>query len=264
MKRTHTKKPSKFRSLLPWIIVGCVIAAIAVGVGIYTALQEEWATEWLDYNAKDGSYTDPQRGITYLPAPFCYEAVSQAGADFPYARSDKYKNQDEYRKLYQIGYRDSQNKVHLRPGTEWLSTAKEIGGQVYYNPAAVKCPTYAEFDWKQIYFSNPGNQSFSTYVMSEQDTDRLMRDILAKDKENLYDSGILDSGELDAKLTLRVTSNTYHWLYLNLSVYADEEGNYYISPEGVKILDDPFVVAVSADYFADYLKTLEDLVGSGK
>lgn len=263
MKHSANQKPIQkkfrnlppFRTLLPWLIIFGVLAAIAVGVVIYNALtaEEEWHTEWLVYNSKDGTYTDETKGITYIPAPFCFEAVTNAGEEYPYARSDRWP-------LYQVGYRDEENKVHFRPATEWLTTAKSVGGQIYYNPDAVTMPDYADFDWEQIYFSNPGSTSFSTYTLNAEKTDKLMKEILAEDNKDLYDSGLMDT--LDIKLTLRVTSNTYRWLYLNLTVYGDEDGNYYISPEGAKILDDPFLVKVDSAYFDDYLKSLEDILSS--
>lgn len=256
--QTSNKKKSSrkipWRALIPWIVVASVIAAILTGVGIYTvATTGGDHLPKFDYNSKNGTYTDPETGITYHPAPFCFEAVLNASEDYPYASSERWS-------LYQIGYRDAEGKTHLRHGSEWLTTPKSVGGQIYYNPKAVTVPTYADFDWDVIYFSNVGAASFSTYKMNETDTDRLMNEILSKDNPDLYESRGLDG--LDPKLTLRVTSDTYYWLYLNLIVYGDEEGNYYISPEGVKILDDPFLVKVDAAYFDDYLKTMEDIINS--
>ena len=252
--KQHNRKQDLKKSLLPWIIICGAIALILGGVGIYTWLsaEEEWNTEWLVY--KDGTYIDEERGITYQPAPFCFEAVSNASEDYPYAKSERWP-------LYQIGYKNqTDGKYHFRPATEWLTTAKSVGGQIYYNPDAVKIPTYAEFDWNQIFFSNPGATTFSTYSLSGSDVDRFMQEMLAEDNENIF--GTQKFNDLEVKLTLRVSSKTYLWLYLNLTVYSDGEGNFYVSPEGVNILDDPFVVKVDASYFEDYLKSLEDILNS--
>ncbi|MBQ8288455.1 MAG: hypothetical protein IJX76_06765 [Clostridia bacterium] len=262
MKHSVNQKPMKkkrrgklsFRAMLPWIIIIGSLAAILGGVALYTVLttpDDEWKTEWLVY--ENGTYTDEKRDITYIPAPFCFESVINAGEDYPYAKSDRWP-------LYQIGYRDEEGKAHFRPATEWLTTAKSVGGEIYYNPDTVSIPDYADFDWEQIFFSNPGSTSFSTYTLNAEKTDQLMNEVLSEDNEDLYDSGLLDT--LDIKLTLRVTSKTYYWLYLNLTVYSDGEGNYYISPEGVKILDDPFLVQVDSSYFDDYLKSMEDILNS--
>ncbi|MBQ7355000.1 MAG: hypothetical protein IJW62_05730 [Clostridia bacterium] len=254
-KKTQSRK-IPWKALLPWIIVASVIAAILAGAGIYTAVTEEDPQAnlpYFTYDSSNGSYTDGENGITYYPAPFCFEAVLNAAEDSPYAKSDRWS-------LYQIGYRDGEGKAHLRHGSEWLTTPRSVGGQIYYNPKAVTVPAYADFDWGVIYFSNVGSASFSTYKMNEEDTDQLMKEILAEENPNLYESRGTDG--LDPKLTLRVTSDTYYWLYLNLTVYQDEEGNYFISPEGVKILDDPFLVQVDSTYFDDYLKTMEDIINS--
>ena len=252
--KQHNKKSKLRGSLLPWIIICGALVLILGGVGLYTWLtaEDEWKTEWLTY--KDGMYTDEERGITYKPAPFCFEAVSNASEEYPYAKSDRWP-------LYQIGYKnESDGKYHMRPATEWLTTSKSVGGQIYYNPDAVKIPAYAEFDWDQIFFSNPGSTSFSTYTLTSDKADRFMKEVLAEDNENLYGTDLPDT--LEVKLTLRVSSKTYRWLYLNLTVYTDGEGNYFVSPEGVKILDDPFLVKVSSSYFDDYLKTLEEILNS--
>ncbi len=254
-KKKHARK-IPWKPLLPWIVVASVIGVILAGVGIYTVVtnsSEQEELPYFQYNSADGSYTDTENGITYYPAPFCFEAVLNATEDCPYAESDRWS-------LYQIGYRDEEGKAHLRHGSEWLTTPKSVGGQIYYNPDAVTVPAYADFDWDVIYFSNVGSTSFSTYKMNAEMTDQLMGEILSEENPNLYESLGVDG--LDLKLTLRVTSNTYYWLYLNLTVYSDEEGNFYISPEGVKILDDPFLVKVDSSYFDDYLKTMEDIINS--
>ncbi|MBQ8382654.1 MAG: hypothetical protein IJX47_05550 [Clostridia bacterium] len=253
IQKKRTGKRS-LRALLPWIIIVGSLTVILGGVGVYVLLtaEDEWQTEWLVYD--NGTYTDEERGITYIPAPFCFEAVSNASEEYPYAKSDRWP-------LYQIGYKnETDGKYHFRPATEWLTTAKSVGGQIYYNPDAVSVPDYADFDWDQIFFSNPGSTTFSTYTLTADEADRFMNEVLAEDNEDLYGFGLLDT--LDVKLTLRVSSKTYRWLYLNLTVYSDGEGNYYVSPEGVKILDDPFLVQVDSSYFDDYLKSLEDILDS--
>lgn len=261
MKNTATKSSAskkrslriRWRPLLPWLIIVGVVAAIAVGAWIYVAVTEDegGAAHRFTYNLQDGSYTDEKQGITYYPVPFYYESVLNRG--------EVYAESDEGQSLYQIGYRDEDGNVHLKKGSAWLSTAKSVGGLVYYNPDEVRIPELSEFDWDQIYFSNPGSEQFSTYTMTGEACDKLMREFLAEDAENLYETHFNDQ-TVDAKLTLRVSSNTYTWLYLNLTVYADEEGNYYVTQQGAQLAEEPLMVQVDAAHFEDYFKTLEEFI----
>ena len=61
--------------------------------------------------------------------------------------------------------------------------------------------------------------------------------------------------------TLKVSSNTYTWLYLNLNLVEDTEGNYYIYPEGSSAEEECRMIQVDKSYFEDYLQTLEDMLG---
>ncbi len=256
VKKTNRKSSRKqipWRTLLPWFIIAGVLAAIAVGALIYSSLTDEDGKDVPRFEYENGQYYDAERDITYLPAPFYFEAVLNASADYPYAESNRWP-------LYQVGYRDDDGKVHLKQGSAWLTTQKSVGGQVYYNPAEVKFPEMKDFDWEAIYFSNPGSGQFSTYTMPAGETHQLMTEFLSEDNPDLYGSIAMD--ELDPKLILRVSSGTYRWLYLNLTLYADKEDNYYLCPEGVQLMDEPFLVSIDKVYFEDYLKTLEDIIGS--
>ncbi len=267
LKTTHQTAPSKQRklrmpsmkTLLPWLIIVGVIAVVLGAAGIYTWLTADGReVRNFVYNTQNGSYTDPETGITYMPAPFCFESVLSASEDYPYAVND-----EGHHSLFQIGYRDEKDQVHLKQGSAWLSTAKSVGGQLYYNPDQVRIPTYAEFDWDKIYFSNPDAGQFSVYTMSPGDADRLMQVFISEESENLFATHY-DTDKLESKLTLRVSSNTYKWLYLNLTVFADEEGNFYITQQGALIADDPRMVAVDKAFFEDYFKSIEDLVNGGQ
>ncbi len=270
-KQTKKKKIKISRKdLLPWLIIGGVIAVILAGVGIYTAYENNAFRKvyTVTYNGDDGSYHDAEQDITYIPAPFCYEAVLNATAEYPYAKvkikwnpfDETIVAKEKLNTFYQLGYKDADDKIHLRPGTEWFCRSKELGGQVFYNPAKVDFPEFSEFDWNEIYFTNPDSSQFSTYTLDPATTDKLMKQFTDEDAENVY-SKLYGKEELDIKLTLKVSSNTYKWLYLNLNLVEDTKGNYYVYPEGSSNDENCRMIQVDNVYFEDYLKTLEDILG---
>lgn len=253
------RKPFPWKTLLPWMIIVGVMLAIVVGSVIYTQIVygDHRTVYQFEYLSQTGEYLDKDRNITYKPAPFCYEAVLNGSEDYPYATSD-------FQPLFQLGYRDGEGKVHLKKASAWLCASKSVGGQVYYNPAEVKVPDIKDFDWDVIYFTNPGSSQFSTYTLNAEDSDALMKSFTDPDAENLFATHY-NVENLDVKLTLKVSSKTFKWLYLNLNVLADAEDNYYLCPQGVILSSDPFMIAVDKSYFEDYFKTLEDIIGeSGK
>ena len=253
MKTTEKKtKKKKFklnrRELMPWLIIAGVIAVILAGVGIYTLVENDTFRKvyTVTYNGEDGSYYDAEQGITYVPAPFCYEAVLNAASDYPYAKMKIRWNpfdqtiiaKEKLNTFYQVGYKDADGVAHLKPGTEWFCRAKDLGGQVYYNPDKVDFPEFSEFDWNVIYFTNPDSSQFSTYTLDAKTTDKLMKQFTDENAENVY-SKLYGKEELDIKLTLKVSSNTYTWLYLNLNLVEDTQGNYYLYPEGSSLEEGP-------------------------
>lgn len=248
------RKPIPWKSLLPWFIIAGVIVGVLGGAAIYTLLTQDSTPKayTFDYNGKDGTYYDAEHDITYVPIPFCFEAVLNESGN-PYATSD-------FQSLYRIGYRDEADgdQIHLKKATSWLAAAKSVGGQVYYNPEEVRFPEFSEFDWDVIYFTNPDSSQYSTYTLDTETSDRLMREFLDESAENLFETHYNTS--LDSKLVLKVRSSTYQWLYLNLVLLADEEGNYYLCQEGVLMSDEPRLVAIDGVYFEDYLKTLEEII----
>lgn len=274
MKTTanKTKKKTKIdrRALLPWLIISGVLAAILVGAAIYSMVEDNPARKVysVTYNGEDGSIYEAENDHTYLPAPFCYEAVLNASSDYPYARvkakwslfDDSAKANEKFNTFYQVGYRDENDKLQMKSGSAWLCRAKEFGGQVFYNPALVDFPEFSEFDWKEIYFTNPDQSQFSTYTLDYSTTDALMKAYTDPNAKNVYGE-IYGEKELDIKLTLKVASYTYRWLYLNLNLVEDEEGNYYLYPEGSSSDKDCRMIQVDKVYFEDYLKTLEEILG---
>ena len=270
-KQTKKKKfKINRRELMPWLIIASVIAVILAGAAIYTAWDSGSFRKiyTVTYNGEDGSYYDAEQEITYVPAPFCYEAVLNAGADYPYAKMKIKWNpfdqtiiaKEKLNTFYQVGYKDADGVAHLLSGTEWFCRSKELGGQVYYNPDKVDFPEFSEFDWKVIYFTNPDSSQFSTYTLDEKTTDKLMKEFTDENAENVY-SKLYGKEELDIKLTLKVSSNTYTWLYLNLNLVEDTQGNYYLYPEGSSLDEDCRMIQVDNAYFEDYLQTLEDMLG---
>lgn len=264
--KTVTKKKKikiRWRALMPWFIIAGVLLAVLAGAALYTAIQNDMFRKvyTVEYDGNVGSYYEPEHKITYQPLPFCYEAVLNASTEYPYAQPKKLKDTaKEFHTLYQVGYRDAEDKVHLKSGTEWLCRSKNFGGQVYYNPDKVGTLDFADFDWNVIYFTNPDSSQFSTYTLDAEKTDKLMRQFVHENAENVYDK-LYNSGTLDLKLTLKVSSNTYTWLYLNLNLVEDTDGNYYLFPEGSSNAEDCRMVQVDNVYFEDYLKTLEEILG---
>lgn len=212
-----TRKKEKW-NFKPWLIIGAIVTAIFAMTAIlaYCEGRDEAEREVLKFTYADGQYSDSENGITYVRAPLYYQARLTTSADYPYATS----NRDS---LYRVGYRDADDKVHLKGGNLWLSTLLEDGAILYYNPDKVEVPDFTAFEGNEIYVCEPDG-SFTTTKLEGNEAVSLLEAFFTaegSDYDRFYTS-------CDLVSNLKVGSSKYNWLYLNLWLYTDAEGNYYI------------------------------------
>lgn len=202
----------------PWLIIGGVILVIVAIVAVITVITGLDDKDVLEFTYENGEFVDEKNDITYVEAPFYYQSKLMTSKDYPYAASENIT-------LYRVGYRDEKDKVHLVSGQDWLSTSMDIGAMLYYNPNKVELPALDQFEGDEIYICEPdGSTLFTTTKLDEYTTTRLLDDFFATDDSDFNELYI--GCELVANL--KVSSSKYPWLYLNLWLYTDAEGNYYL------------------------------------
>lgn len=219
INKSSTKKPRKKEkwNFKPWLIIGAILAAILALTAVLAYCDGDKPKEVLKFTYSDGEYIDEKNGITYVAAPFCYQAQLTTSKDYPYAASDR-------QTLYRVGYRDEDDKVHLQMGELWLSTLLEEGAALYYNRDKVTIPDFTEFEGDVIFLCRPDGSLFSTTKIEGAEATELLEAFFTaegSDYDTLYRSCELISN-------LKVSSSKYPWLYLNLWLYTDADGNYYL------------------------------------
>lgn len=219
MKQETTKKhPKKEKwNFKPWLIIAAIILLLAGITAIITYCDGD-NKQLLDFSYENGKYIDQKNGITYVEAPFYYQAKLTTSADYPYAESDRST-------LYRVGYRDKDDKIHLVGGNLWLSTLIEDGAQLYYNADKIDIPEIGEFEGDTIYVCKPDGTLFTTTLIEGTTVTELIDGFLTAESEP-YEMLMLGC---ELVSNLKVSSAKYDWMYLNLWLYKDAEGNYYIS-----------------------------------
>lgn len=224
MKQTNTIPPRKKEkwNFKPWLIIGAIILVIIAIAAILTFCEgSNGKKDVLKFTFENGEFHDEKNEITYVQAPFYYQSKLMTSKDYPYAQSEQFT-------LYRVGYRDEDEKVHLVSGELWLSTSMDVGALLYYNSDKVDLPTLEEFEGDEIYLCEPdGSTLFTTTKLDAETTGELLGDFFAKEGSD-YDEFYSDCQRV---ANLKVSSSKYNWLYLNLWLYADSEGNYYLSED---------------------------------
>lgn len=225
MKQANTApRPKKEKwNFKPWLIIAAVILLILGSAAIMTYCSGK-DKNVLKFTYANGQLYDEENGITYVEAPFYYQSKLMTSKDYPYAEC-------EYFTLYRVGYRDENEKVNLMEGSRWLSTSMDIGAMLYYNPDKVDLPELDEFEGDEIYICEPdGANLFSTTVLDAATTVPLLDDFFSTEGSDFNELYL--GCELIANL--KVSSSKYKWLYLNLWLYTDAEGNYYLCEDITK------------------------------
>lgn len=213
-KKSPRKEKWNFR---PWLIIAAIILLLLAATAILTYCSGQQNKDVLKFSYQSGEFHDQKNDITYVEAPFYYQSKLMTSKDYPYAQS-------ENTTLYRVGYRDEEDKVHLVGGNLWLSTATEDGAVLYYNPDKVDLPDFTEFGGDAIYVCEPDGTLFSTTKIDSKTTKKLLDDFFSAEGSDFNELYL--TTELVANL--KVSSSEYAWLYLNLWLYTDAEGNYYL------------------------------------
>lgn len=224
----------------PWLIIAAILLLLFGSVAILTLCSGQQKNV-LKFSYENGEYYDEKNDITYVEAPFYYQSKLMTSKDYPYAQSEETT-------LYRVGYRDEEDKVHLVSGNLWLSTSMEDGALLYYNRDKVDLPDFTEFGGDSIYICEPDGTLFSTTKLDSSTTQKLLADFFSAE-ESEYNEHYLTS-ELIANL--KVSSSQYDWLYLNLWLYSDDNGDYYLCEDTTRKF-----VKTDADVF-DPLFTLPE------
>lgn len=219
MNQENKKKPRKKEkwNFKPWLIIAAIILVIVALAAILTYCDGN-GKQVLNFSYENGKYIDQKNDITYVEAPVYYQAKLTTSKDYPYAESDRDT-------LYRVGYRDEDEKVHLVSGNFWLSTLIEDGSLLYYNPDKVELPEMNEFEGDTIYVCRPDGTLFTTTLLEGTTVTELLDTFLTAESEPY---AMLALG-CELVSNLKVSSSKYNWMYLNLWLYTDAEGNYYIS-----------------------------------
>lgn len=220
MKQQNAKNRRKKEkwNFKPYLIIAAVILLIVGIVVVVHFVTNADKKDVLEFTYDKGKYYDEKNDITYEMAPFYYQSQLMTSSDYPYAESNLFT-------LYRVGYRDANNEVHLVGGDLWLSTSMDVGALLYYNPDKVDLPELDEYEGDTIYVCEPdGSSLFSTTALKGVEAEKLIDDFVTSE-ENDFETHFTGC-QLVANL--KISSSKYKWLYLNLWLYTDGEGEYYL------------------------------------
>ncbi len=227
----------------PYLIIAAALLLILGTAAIITHCSAESEREVLKFTYENGQYYDKKNDITYVQAPFYYQSKLMTSSDYTYATSDLFD-------LYRVGYRDENDQVHLVSGELWLSTAMDVGALLYYNPEKVDLPEPHEFEGDSIYLCEPnGTSLFSTTKIEGNTATKLLGAFFTETDTDCdeYFSACTRIGNL------KISSEKYQWIYLNLWLYVDEEGNFYLYEQVTQRFH-----RTDAEVFAPFYAQLED------
>ncbi len=120
----------------PWLIGLGVILLILGIVFVVDFFEDYHHVRKLKFDTSTGELVDKKNDITYIEAPGCYEPVLIS--KYAYAK-------DGNREYYQIAYLDENGDEQFIETSKMLSTSKEEGLYIYYNPDEYEFPSLEEF-----------------------------------------------------------------------------------------------------------------------
>lgn len=197
----------------PWIIGALAICLFMGAVVLFDFLSEFLPIVSLKQN-DDGSLYDSKLKITYTAAPRSYKAVIVV-TDPQYARIGKTP-------VYQIGYRNPDEKIVPIDTERYLSTSNDNGAVLYYNADKVTLPSLDDFDNANSYVCSTDGVIFARAELSQTETSKVLKGF--KDGS---DTSV--SGRVKESYTLRIKSNSYDWLFYCMEFTVTENGNYYLT-----------------------------------
>ncbi|MGM9681581.1 MAG: hypothetical protein ACI3XR_08765 [Eubacteriales bacterium] len=256
------KKPREKFNWKPYLIILAVIAVIFAGVFIKVTFIDGYLklAGQVPLERIDGGYYDNENNRTYVAAPTYYQAASIV-SDPPYARIGEFSlfgigSWDKLDHLYRVGYT-------VNPGTAdattilmlseaWLSTDADHGSILFYNADLITLPGPADFGFETVYLCD-ADGNIATQRIDDAASVRIMTEFFSDSSENLY----VKMDTLNAKYIkqVRVTSSTYPWMHMVLSLYQSSDAYYLWMPELQRF------VQTDSTVFDVYFKTAEDLTG---
>lgn len=244
----------------PYLIILAVIAVIVGGIFIKVTLVDGYLkiAKQVPFERVDGGYYDTENDRTYMAAPTYYQASSIV-SDPAYARIGDFSlfgvgSWDELDHLYRVGYTVNpgagSSSFILMRSEAWLSTDADHGSILFYNSDLFELPQPQDFGFETVYLCD-ADGSIATQQIDDAASVRIMNDFFSEDSENLY----VKMDTLNAKYIkqVRVTSSTYPWMQMVLSLYQSSDAYYLWMPELERF------VQTDSTVFDVYFKTAEDL-----
>lgn len=197
----------------PWIIGAVCICLFIGAVFLYDFLSKYLPIVSLKQN-DDGSLYDSKLEITYTVAPRSYKAVLVI-TDPQYARVGKTP-------VYEIAYRNLDEKVVPIDIERYLSTDNDNGAILYYNKDKVTLPTLEDFDYEKSYVCSTEGVIFSRAELTKVETAKVIKGFADGANTSV-------SGKVKETYELRIKSGSYDWLFYCMEFTITENGNYYLT-----------------------------------
>lgn len=219
---SNTKKNTKVKKKVdpkdridpkPWIIGAVCICLFIGAILLYDFLSVYLPIVSLKQK-DDGSLYDSKNKITYTEAPRCYKAVLVV-TDPQYARVGKIP-------VYEIAYRNLEEKVVPIDTARYLSTDNDNGAVLYYNADKVILPTLEDFDNEKSYVCSVEGVIFSRAELTKTETSKVIKSFVDGVNTSV-------SGKVKETYELRIKSGSYDWLFYCMEFTMTENGNYYIT-----------------------------------
>ena len=212
---------------VPWIIGALAIVLLIAGILLYDFLSNYAGIISFKQN-EDGSLVDSKNSVTYIAAPSAYKA-SLWVKDPQYARLGKLP-------LYQLCYRNADEKVVVIDGLRYVTTDNDNGAILYYNSKEVTLPTLADFEHDISRVCSVDGVVFARAELTKTQTRRIVTALTEE-------SGVSVSGKVKEKYELRIASSKYDWLTYCLEFTVTEDGGYFITDtiSGKTVMGDALV-----------------------
>jgi len=209
MSKKIKNNAEKF-NIRPYLIIFGIVLAVLSVVALAYFFEDYHHVRKISYDTQTDTLYDKRYDVTYVRAPECYEAVRLS--KHAYAK-DRAKKDVKY---YQLGYLDADGNEQLIPVHDMLTSSREHGSAIYYNPETVTMPPLSEFEANEIYACNYYN---TLDTLSESETKVFI--------ESYHKGSEASITSVEARFTLRVRSEKYPQLSYKLDLLW-EDGVFYV------------------------------------
>ncbi len=204
MKKDSTVE--KKNSIRPWLIALSIVLFVLLITALAYFLEGYHHVRRISYDADSDTLYDKRHDITYVRAPECYEPVRLS--------KNAYAKDGEL-KYYQLGYLDADGNEQLISVTDMLSTSRDSGSVIYYNPDTVKMPELRDFGANVIYACDYYN---TLDQLSESETRVFIESYLKSNEASVMSA--------DEFFTLRVRSSEYPHLSYRMNLFWENDTFY--------------------------------------